>query len=282
MVPAALLPLQPIPPDDRQWELGNRYLSDHGKLQAYLWRLRDAVDAELAPVMPEYAGKPYPLGRCREIRDALYDRLVADLHAPACEISLALARFIQAGGIGRKIWGVLRESYFQNAIQLGPWYVDVANDTVTPSKPKIEVLALENSGMVAVADFFHFARIARHYWQCEVFANTVAPGIAALFPMICVNDHGAVWLAAGSDQMIAMTRSRKFRPALEFILETPAPPAQVTALMKARLSRCAHEILSEQGESLNAIRARIAASSYEDETYYKDCVDAFHEMQNAP
>jgi len=279
MPAASLLPLQPIPPDARQRELGRTLLPEHDTLGAYLGRLRDAVDETLAPELPEYAGKPYPLGRCREIRDAVYDLLVADIQAPACETGSALRAFIQAGGIGRKIWGVLRESYFQNAIQLGPWYVDVANDTVTPSKPKIEILPLEESGMVAVEDFFHFARIARTYWQCEVFANSVVPGLAALFPMICANRHGAVWLAAGSDQMIALTRSRAFRPALEFIERTPAPPEPVAALLRKHLALCVHEFLNESGESCETIKARIADSSFNDEAYYRNCVNAFHELK---
>ncbi|WP_193182727.1 hypothetical protein [Nisaea sediminum] len=280
MAPAVLLPLQPIPPDSRQRELAREFLSDHEKLHAYFGRLRKAVDAELAPAMPEFAGKPYPLGRCREIRDTLYDRLIAELHAPACETSSALRAFIQAGGIGRKIWGVLRESYFQNAMQFGPWYVDVSNDTVNPNKPQIEILPIEESGMVAVEDFFHFARIANSYWQCEVYANSVAPGIAAIFPMICCNKDGAAWLAVASDQMIAMTRSREFRPALEFVEGTPEPPEPLARLLKARLARCAHEILSEEGDPREAIKARIAASSFRDETYYTKCVDAFHAFQD--
>lgn len=279
MAPGTLLPLQPIPPDSRQRELGRAFLCDHEKLHGYFGRLRRAVDAELGPAMPEFAGKPYPLGRCREIRDTLYDRLVADLHAPSCETSAALRAFVQAGGIGRKIWGVLRESYFQNAMQFGPWYVDVSNDTVNPDKPQIEILPIEESGMVAVEDFFHFARIARSYWQCEVYANSVAPGIAALFPMICVNKSGAFWLAAGSDQMIAMTRSRNFRPALEFVERTPEPPEPLAHQMKARLARCAHDILSEKDDPREAIKARIAASSFEDEAYYRTCVDAFQAFQ---
>ncbi|MEP3113476.1 hypothetical protein [Nisaea sp.] len=57
----------------------------------------------LAPQFPEFSGKLYPLGPCREIRDAVYDPLVADIHQPRCPTSLALLKFIRAGGIGRKI-----------------------------------------------------------------------------------------------------------------------------------------------------------------------------------
>lgn len=153
---AELLPQQPIAPDAKQRSLTRSHL-DVPTLLDYLGRLRRDVDAELAAQFPEFSGKPYPLGRCGEIRNAVWDLLVADIHQPRCATSLALFRFIRAGGFGRKIWGVLRESYFQNAMQLGTFYVDVANDTVNPTKPQIEILPLKKSGMVPVSNFFHFA-----------------------------------------------------------------------------------------------------------------------------
>lgn len=279
MAPATLLPLQPIPPDLRQLELAREFLNDHDKLHAYFARLRRTVDAELAPKLPEYAGKPYPLGRCREIRDALYDRLVADLHAPACETGNALRAFIQAGGIGRKIWGVLRESYFQNAMQFGPWYVDVSNDTVDPNKPQIEILPLDKSGMKAVEDFFHFARTAQKYWECETYANTAVPGLASLFPVICVDRKRNVWLAAQSDQLIELTRSRCFKPSLDFVRQAPAPSEPLARFFRDRAARSSHERLGISGKAPDVIENDIAASRFRDEDYYRACVDAFYELQ---
>lgn len=278
MSPPSLLPLQPIPADDRQRELSAVHLPAQETLLGYFGRLRGAADLELAPKFPEYAGKLYPLGRCREIRDDVYDRLVAHLHAPDCGTSLAISNFIRNGGIGRKIWGVLRESYFQNAMQLGPWYVDVSNDTVNPAKPQIEILPLEESGMVAVADFFHFARTARSYWQCEVFANTVFPGIAALFPMICLSGSGGVWLAAASDQMIALARSRRFQPSLDFVRRAPEPPENLAAFLRSRVSGSRSEILRADGSSEAAIEAQIAAECFEDEAFYRNSIEAFHAL----
>lgn len=279
MFPADLLPLQPIPPDAGQHDLAARHLSDLSTMHRYFQNLRSAIDQDLAPRFPEYDGKPYPLGRCREIRDEVYERLVAHLNAPTCPVSLALQKFVLEGGIGRKIWGVLRDSYFQNAIQLGPLYVDVANDTVNPRKPQVEILPLEISGMVAVEDFFHFARTAERYWECETFANTALPGLAALFPVICVNRKREVWLAAESDQMLALTRAQSYRPSLEFVREAPPASESLVRFLRERAARGTHARLQFSGDSRSAIEADIAESRFADQEHYRSCVAAFRELQ---
>jgi hypothetical protein len=38
----------------------------------------------------------------------------------------------------KKVFVLLKGRYFQNALQLGNLYVDVANDTVDTAKPKLE------------------------------------------------------------------------------------------------------------------------------------------------
>ncbi|WP_193171596.1 hypothetical protein [Nisaea nitritireducens] len=275
---AELLPHQPMAPDAKQRSLSRAHL-DAPALLDYLGKLRRDVDAELAPQFPEFSGKLYPLGRCREIRDAVYDRLVADIHQPRCATSLALLSFIRAGGIGRKIWGVLRESYFQNAMQFGTFYVDVANDTVNPAKPQIEILPLKKSGMLPVADFFHFARIAESYWNCDIYANTEFPGLAALFPIICVNraDNG-ISLAARSDQMIAMTRLRDFQPSLDFLKSAPPPPETVRHELARRRKASTHELMKIEGDPILAVERAIAEAGYKSDTYYTSSVSAFREF----
>ncbi|WP_339849737.1 hypothetical protein [uncultured Nisaea sp.] len=275
---AELLPQQPMAPDARQRSLSKTHI-DVPAFMDYLGRLRREVDAMLAPQFPDFSGKPYPLGRCREIRDAVYDRLVADIHQPRCATSLALLSFIRGGGIGRKIWGVLRESYFQNAMQFGTFYVDVANDTVNPAKPSIEILPLTRSGMVSVSDFFHFARIAESYWKCDSYANTAFPGVAAFFPIICVNrTGGGISLAPGSDQMIALTRSRNFQPALDFLKAAPSPPQPVLHELAKRQKVCTEQFLKSDGDAIAEVERAISSAAYESDTYYASCVSAYREF----
>lgn len=275
---AELLPQQPMAPDAKQRSLSKTHL-DVPAFMDYLGRLRREVDAVLAPQFPEFSGKPYPLGRCREIRDAVYDRLVADIHQPRCATSLALLSFIRDGGIGRKIWGVLRENYFQNAMQFGTFYVDVANDTVNPTKPQIEILPLNKSGMVPVSDFFHFARIARSYWDCDTYANTEFPGIAAFFPIICVNRvGGGISLAPKSDQTIAMTRLRAFRPSLDYLKAAPIPPETVRYELARRRKASTHELMKIEGDPILAVERAIADADYKNDTFYASSISAHREF----
>ena len=61
-----------------------------------------------------------------------------------------------------------------------------ANDTVVPSKPKVEILPFEASGLVAIKDYSHFANIAKSYWSVKVWPNHVFPEIAPLFSPCCL------------------------------------------------------------------------------------------------
>ncbi len=81
---------------------------------------------------------------------------------------------------------MLRDRYFQTALQFGGLYVDVSNDTVIVTKPKIEILPMEDSGLVAVSGAAHFSRIAETYWGVQVYANHALPSLAPMLPMIAV------------------------------------------------------------------------------------------------
>src|SRR5690606_17306421 len=50
---------------------------DRASLESLLLRLRREADAALRPRLPTFMDKPWPLGRCREIRDDVFARLAA-------------------------------------------------------------------------------------------------------------------------------------------------------------------------------------------------------------
>lgn len=265
------LPRQPIHPGARQRRLARAYLTDLDGLQALLYALRLRADEELAARYPDFAGKPYPLGRCLEIRDAVFTDLDARIQHPDCPVSRALHGFIAEGGIGGKIWGVLRESYFQNAIQLGPLYVDVANDTVTVTKPKVEILPIEAAGMVPVASLAHFAATARRYWGVEIYRNTVFPALAPYFPMICVSDSGAAWIEPGSGQVTTLIRRQRMRPTLAFLSTLPPPPAEkVQALHRIKRSS-PDPLIGAEGDPFAMVEAARAEGRYRDADYLAAC-----------
>lgn len=271
-----LLPLAPVPVDARQTALTATHLGDPAALTGYFEGLRRAVDPDLAARFPDFTGKPYPLGRCREIRDAVLALLQQRIDAPRDRMDAALNTFIRSGGIGRKTWGVLRDTYFQNALQFGAWYIDVANDTVVATKPPVEVLPAAEVDMVAIRDYRHFADIAQRYWQARVFRNSVFPRLAAYFPLIVVYPTGVAEPAAASDQITELTRRAGFRPSLEALAAFPDPPAAVAE----RLAALAGDdpLLAADGDPVAWVEACIAEGRQDDLDFRGDCVIAWRRV----
>jgi len=164
-----LLPNEPrILNPDTQAALTARYLLPVSpELEACLRAVRRQLDPELERLQPVKLGKPYPLGQCLEIALAVEKRLrtVAETELPAAAVPglRAFKAFLRAGGAFRQVWGDLRGQYFQNAFQLGSLYVDVSNDTVVPTKPKVEVLPFEAANFVPIRSFTQFRQIATSY-----------------------------------------------------------------------------------------------------------------------
>lgn len=232
-----MLPQQPFEPTPQQHKLTMRLLRPRqAALQAFWQRARNEADRELRVQQPLKSGKAYPLGQCLEIAQRVFAIVEGWLHAPtpaafspAEQQGLdALREFFAAGGVLRLVWGALRGHYFQNAMQLGSLYVDVANDTVYLEKPPVEILPFQDCGLLAIRDFFHFADIARRYWGGELFPNHLFPRLAPWFPWISVVPGTGVQLEAGNDYMIALTRQDGFRSA-QRVLAQSAPPAALIA-----------------------------------------------------
>lgn len=232
-----VLPQQPLAPSAEQHELTSRVLLPQQQhLYALCTRARQAADQELRLQKPTKGGKPYPLGQCLEICQRVFGIFRVWLQATApLPLSATeqqglgcLREFLSRGGLLRMIWGDLRGQYFQNAMQLGSLYVDVANDTVFIGKPPVEILPFEHCGMVAIGDFFHFASIARRYWRGELYPNHLFPHLGPYFPWVSVVPGVGVQLEAGNDYMVAFTRQDGFRSAQQ-VLEHGAPPAALVS-----------------------------------------------------
>jgi len=279
--PEPLLPMEPALNDPVQAALTAAHLADPEALAAYFRRLRAALDPELRDRFPTFAGKAYPLGRCREIRDAVFAALEDRIRRPRDAADSALAAFLTGGGAARKIWGVLRDTYFQNAIQLGAWYVDVANDTVVASKPPVEILPIAAADMMAVRDYAHFAAIASIYWDVTVYRNSVFPRLAAIFPLVCVNAGGAAWLAAASDQVVELTRRERFRPSLDALARFPDPPEESVAVLRRLAGREGLAMLAAGGDPVAEVERCVAEGGYADLAYRQRCVDAYRRLRAA-
>jgi hypothetical protein len=235
----SLLPNEPrILHLDLQAALTARYiLPVLSELEVCLLAVRQLLDPELEQLQPMKLGKPYPVGQCLEIAEAVQKRLrtVEETSLPE-ESALglrALREFQRAGGDFRQVWGDLRGQYFQNAFQVGTLYIDVANDTVIPTKPKVEILRFDQARFVPVRDHRHFSQVARSYWQHEVYPNHVLPVLAPHCPLIHVDQSGQFHVHEATQYMLALTRAHAFAPSEDMLRDTPMPTTVFERISRA-------------------------------------------------
>lgn len=246
---------------ERQAALTARHLSPVlPALEAFFLALRTQVDAPLARQQPFKLGKAYPLGQCLEISWAVSQRLLA-LRAeewttgPAAAGYAAFTAFRKAGGVCRQVWGDLRGEFFQNAFQLGTLYCDVSNDTVTRTKPKVEILPFAEARFIPIADFRHFARIAERYWQHRIYPNHVLPELAPYCPLVHVMPSGQLMVCEGTQYMVALAQAGGFASS-EAVLKDPPMPDDVFQRARAALADAAWPLAStpDEGRAM-ALRA---------------------------
>ncbi|SNS46901.1 MULTISPECIES: hypothetical protein [unclassified Azospirillum] len=231
-----LLPQQPAPLCQRQIALTARHLLPIRKaLFQYLLAMRREIDRVLAPQCLPQMGKTYPLGRCLEISMVAFQELERRIAAPVHPVERVLASFAGQGGIIRSIWGALRGRFFQNAMQFGGLYVDVANDTVTITKPKVEIMPLAQSGMEPVRDIAHFAEIAGIYLGAQVYPNLVVPSLAPLLPMIVEVPGHFPTLHCSGDYMVELLMRSGFGLSHDWLQAAPPPPPETLARLATRV-----------------------------------------------
>lgn len=213
------------------------------------------MDAELERLQPIKLGKPYPVGQCLEIVLAAEKHLKSikgeGLNPTQAKGKQAFHAFQRAGGTFRQVWGDLRGQYFQNAFQLGTLYVDVANDTVVSSKPKVEILPFDQANFHPIRDFEHFRQIATSYWHDDVYPNHVLPALAPFCPLIHVSKDGVVQIQNPVSYMVALVKSQHFEPSESF-LRAPAMPEEVFDIVAHALRGSTHVLARnpEQGRLL--------------------------------
>lgn len=242
---SAFLVIQPpysIRPNRLQAALTRRFLQPVlAELEAFLLAMRAETDGVLAPRASGYRQKPYPYGYCLEITEDVLKNLRARGAATGGRAERALNAFLAHGGAMEMVWGVLRDRYFQNAIQLGSLYVDVANDTVDLRKPKVEILPMQMSGLELVRDVAHFARIAERYWGVRCYANIALPALAPLYPVLFVDPSLHVLLQSNAGYMTRMLTADAFHKSERWLREAPAPPPEIVMGLR---ENCPADILA--------------------------------------
>jgi len=264
--PAPRRPLYPSEPrpvtSPLQIELSQRFLEPAlPALVAYFLAVRLSLDPIMEARQPSKLGKPYPLGQCLEIaraaEHAVRDRSQPHFDGVAGEGRRAYVNYMAAGGVFRRVWGDLRGKFFQNAFQLGTLYVDVSNDTVTPTKPKVEILPFAEAGLNAMRDFGHFREIVQLYWGGRTYPNHLLPELAPYCPVIHINEFGIASVREPTDYMVAMTRGDRFASA-QAILAEPAMPEPLFRLLAAGLAaqNCAPAASIEAGRRAGIEKCR--------------------------
>lgn len=147
-----------------------------------LGRLRLRTDAWIA----QSAAPPsYPIGFCAVIRDRVFDGLLGD---PLVQSLIA------AGLVLKKVFVILKDRYFQNAMQFGNLYIDVANDTVDPAKPWLEWMDVREVPYENVGELPTLIRVAESYHRCRAFPNVFFPLLSPVVPLLLIAEDGRLGL----------------------------------------------------------------------------------------
>ena len=223
----------PCAPDAMQRALTEQFLAPCvADLESLFRELRAGVDPALRAARDGVPGKPYPLGLCWEISEAVREALdrvqAADLSAAAAKGLAALLAFRAAGGVVRRAWGDLRGLYFQNALLVGGLYVDVSNDTVFVEKPPVEILPFAAAGFSPIVDYAHFTRIAESYWGYRFLPNHLLPDLAPYMPLIQITPAGRIRVGPANSYMLALTLTGGFAASAQVLAAPPVPPMAFT------------------------------------------------------
>lgn len=125
----------------------------------------------------------YPIGFCGSIRDRVLDRLVADAD---------FRELIGPDVVLKKVFVLLKDRYFQNALQLGNLYVDVANDTVFVHKPKVEWARIAEVDFKNAEDWSEVAEVGRRYYEIELYPNLLFPLAFPASPFFAIRASGRI------------------------------------------------------------------------------------------
>ncbi len=215
----------PFTPDTKQCRLTEQFLiPQQNALQEELLHLRKQFDAKMTA-----HNAHYPIGFCKQINDGVYELLNKALLSATTPGLKALSDFCAEGGRIQKVWGNLRNSYFQNALQMGSLYVDVSNDTVVITKPKIDIQPMAQADFHALEDYSCYAQIAENYWQAQAYPNRYLPHLAPLFPLLLRYPSGRWKLHCPYQSLLYTNLLRNFQPAEDFLMASQYHQKTITS-----------------------------------------------------
>ncbi len=177
-------------------------------------RIMEERRGKLPPGQPTPIGEPalatYPLGFCREIRDMVWERALVD---PAFQALLGREVML------KKVFILLKGRYFQNAVQLGNLYIDVANDTVWTDFPKLEWKPIAEVQYENVDSWPSFAAVARRYLQVELYPNRLFPFAFPAAPFFAIRPGGRIDLLYAQDMIFLKDVGQGMRRTLALLAD---------------------------------------------------------------
>ncbi len=232
------------PVDEEQLDLTGRILVPAlGEIERELGDLRKSFDARILytledsasdharfardPLYAKHVNNPfirspskYPVGYCMDITNGVWDDVSLQLKKPNTPGMSALKTFVSNGGILKKIAGIQHKKYFQNGMQAGSLWVDVANNTVDKDYPPINICGLSDSGFENVDDIASYSDVVESYWGDSVYPNRVFPSIAHLFPVVRILQSGMLRVEDFNDSIFATNILSGFQLAEDFIFKS--------------------------------------------------------------
>ncbi|MCA9486106.1 MAG: hypothetical protein H6500_01305 [Candidatus Woesearchaeota archaeon] len=107
----------------------------------------------------------YPVGFCGQITlrgFALFEK------------SQLFIEFKEKGIILKKVFGKINDKYFENAIQIGNYYLCIANNALNPKLPPVTIKKIEESGFKNIEKIKDTLPIMKAYWNVEIITNPIA------------------------------------------------------------------------------------------------------------
>ncbi|MBI1322332.1 hypothetical protein GC170_03965 [bacterium] len=259
-----------LPIDELQIALTEKWIVPVlAEIETEFLEIRMAVDVELSrrfaqgPSKPGFskATKIYPEGYCLQITKHVLDEFEKRHAERPSKVSTTIDSFRRDGGHFHRVWGILRDKYFQNALQIGSLYFDIANDTVDVAKPKLEYMPMADSGFRNITSFEDYATIVESYCGGTIYPNNHFPSLAPLMPILWIDERMELTIRSSIQYMLHMNIDTGFLAAERFLTQSPWADRPLPDAMAERIERFKAESLPAKsrtpatGVSLETLRA---------------------------
>lgn len=155
--------------------------------------------------------KHYPKGFCQLIRDSIFDQLLK---------TSIFQNFQRQGLIFKKVYVTLDNSYFQNGIQFGNFFVDVAADTVHDGGEQVVCTPLETLNYQNFHSYHHYCQVSEPYLNVSIYPNVLFPSIFPMLPLLVLQADGTIQLFNRQEVLLYKDIKRNFELSQAFLRQS--------------------------------------------------------------